>query len=53
MGRGVDEFQLVQQGTGSLRWKRFVQQASVANLKLEEAQPQMFERTAYAMAGFF
>ncbi|MDT0497774.1 complement resistance protein TraT [Algiphilus sp. W345] len=32
---------------------RIVTTANKANLELEEAQSQMFERTAYAMAGFF
>ncbi len=32
---------------------RIVTTANKANLKLEEAQPVMFDKTAYAMAGFF
>jgi hypothetical protein len=32
---------------------RVVTTANKANLKLEEAQPLMFSKTAYAMASFF
>jgi hypothetical protein len=32
---------------------RIVTTANKANLKMEEAQPVMFDKTAYAMAGFF
>lgn len=32
---------------------RIVTTANKANLKLDEAQPTMFQKTAYAMAGFF
>jgi translation initiation factor IF-2 len=32
---------------------RIVTTANKVNLKLEEAQPKMFDKTAYALSGFF